>query len=203
MNEATDVNSFVKSQLKRYQNAERRHVAGPEPSSQSGRHPPSSREQQQQQPRSLSVPGTTIELSVKQLSSPVYLFVRLVAGKMGENRLDTLFDLHMLAKMRPDMDLALSVVSPVFMTGVMDAKAHLSMLCRKHALRLSDDESDIITDMDHPLFVPFASLVAIFILDNQLRRPSNLTSVRGKTQFKQGLIQELRLFETTLLEHYH
>jgi hypothetical protein len=184
-----DLGGFVKKQLQRHLNNGNARVtsitAPPPPPRTEGRHS-----------------GVTVELSVKQLSSPVFLFIKTVAGMLGENRLDTLLDLHVLSKVKRDAPLPLAVASPVFMSGILSAADHLRKLCDAYDLRLFCDENEIVSSTDHPLFVPFAALTASMILNNQLRRPSNLTSVRGKTQCKIDFIQELREFEKTVCSLY-
>ena len=138
-------------------------------------------------------------LSVAQKRTPLYLFVKLVAGHLGENNLSPFFDLEAIHTQKNDT-LYLSCLSNTLISCIAQADTVVKQLSDGTC----DLTQDVITDTDHPLYEPTARYVSAVYLRNTSRRVSNLTSTKYRLQIKQDtnlytqmFIEEVRRYLNT------
>lgn len=136
-------------------------------------------------------------LSTGMKQSPLYLFVKYVAGFSGITNLELLFDCAELAKELTTVTMM--SINHTLLAAMSDSGRTLDMCCKRHGI-FKYDWREIIIDCDHRLYEGFAKMTAYYLRLSLENKPLATTSMRHTfTTLLQTRREEL-IFESLIRE---
>jgi hypothetical protein len=118
--------------------------------------------------------------------TPRYIFVKYVAGLMGEHSIEKLLAMEELIKCKADVSYL--VYGEVLLGAILEANIHMEQCCREYRMRCPDWKK-IVEGKNPTYFADFARLTASYTKLAQCRALDRIVATRLQAKIDIDLIQ--------------